>query len=320
MPVKLSDYLKKEYGEKVYRLSLSSGCSCPNRDGKVGFGGCTFCSEGGSGEFAAGTNGKSLQEVRTDDDALKQMIDSQIQEAKEKIQLKTDARKFIAYFQSFTNTYGDVDFLRRLYTYAIERDEIVALSIGTRPDCLEPEIIAMLKELNTIKPVWIELGLQTIHEVTAKRINRGYPLDVFTDAYRRLKEAGITVIVHVILGLPGETKEMMLETVRFLAELSPALDGIKLQNLQILKGTVMYQQYMDFVDSDFPEFHIMSMEEYTDLVAECIALLPKETVVHRMQGDGPRKLLVEPLWSLDKKRVLNMLTAKTKNLWENTSV
>ena len=301
MPVKLSTYLKNEYGEKVYRLSLTSGCGCPNRDGKVSVGGCTFCSEGGSGEFAT----------------------DQIEEAKKKIQAKTDAKKFIAYFQSFTNTYGDVEYLRNLYKKAIEPDEIVALSLGTRPDCLGPEIMDMLKELDQIKPVWVELGLQTIHDGTATLINRGYQLEVFTDAYRRLKEAGLTVIVHVILGLPGETKEMMLDTVRFLAGLNPAIDGIKLQNLQILKGTVMYKQYQEYMERkeqglavSGPEFHIMSMEEYTDLVAECIALLPKETVVHRMQGDGPRKLLVEPLWSLDKKRVLNMLTAKTKELMQ----
>ena len=311
MAVKLSTYLKKEYGEKVYRLSLSSGCTCPNRDGRVSYGGCTFCSEGGSGEFAAGQTSDRIDAF--DENAIRQLVDSQFKEAKAKIQAKTDAKKFIAYFQSFTNTYGDVNYLRKLYMEAIGKDEVVALSLGTRPDCVGPEIVDMLKELNQIKPVWIELGLQTIHESSAKLINRGYTLDVFTDTYKRLKEAGITVIVHVILGLPGETKEMMLDTVKYLACLSPTLDGIKLQNLQILKGTAMYQQYLDYVSQKI-QFHIMSMEEYTDLVAECIALLPKETVVHRMQGDGPRKLLVEPLWSLDKKRVLNMLTSKTRDL------
>ncbi len=316
---KLSTYLKEEYGEKIYRLALSSGCSCPNRDGTLGSGGCTFCSEGGSGEFAA----PFLD------------VNQQIENAKKLVAGKSDARKFIAYFQSFTNTYGDVDRLRALYLETTKRDDIAILSIGTRPDCISEEVLDMLKELNSIKPVWIELGLQTIHEKTAKLVNRGYELSVFTDAYRRLKEAGITVIVHVILGLPGETKEDMLETVGFLASLDPTLDGIKLQNLQILKGTKMYEQYMDMKNrigddsgstdeisnisdigsiSDAISFHIMSMEEYTDLVAECIALLPEKTVIHRMQGDGPRKILVEPLWSLDKKRVLNMLTKKTKDL------
>ncbi len=292
MPVRLSTFLKNKYGEKVYRLALSSGCGCPNRDGTCGTGGCTFCSEGGSGEFAT----------------------TIFEEAKEKIAGKTDARKFIAYYQSFTNTYGDVERLKALYTDAIMRDEVVALSLGTRPDCLGPEVMDMLKELNGIKPVWIELGLQTIHDETARRVNRGYDLSVFTDAYKRLKNAGITVIVHVILGLPGESKEMMLDTVKFLSELTPELDGIKLQNLQILKGTAMYQEFLKATEGASSDFYVMSMEEYTDLVAECIALLPDNCVVHRMQGDGPRKLLVEPLWSLDKKRVLNMLNAKTKDL------
>ena len=312
MPIRLSDYLKTTYGEKVYRLSLSSGCTCPNRDGSICYdrasdsyyigepkdgaerliGGCTFCSEGGSGEFAA--------------DPVD--IDTQIEMAKKVIQKKTDARKFIAYFQSYTNTYGDVERLRALYHRAISRDDIEILSIGTRPDCIGEDILGMLIELNKIKPVWIELGLQTIHEETARRINRGYKLATFEDAYKRLKDAGITVIVHVILGLPGETKEDMLETVKYLAGLEPSLDGIKLQNLQILKGTRMYEELTNYQS--------MSMEEYTDLVAECIALLPENCVVHRMTGDGPRKLLVDPLWSLDKKRVLNMLTRKTKEIYD----
>lgn len=290
---RLSTYLKNTYGEKVYRLSLSSGCSCPNREN--GQKGCTFCSEGGSGEFAA-MPGDVLESIEY---------------AKKVICQKTDARKFIAYFQSFTNTYGDVNRLKELYTNAISPDEIVALSIGTRPDCVGPEIIEMLKELNEKKPVWVELGLQTIHEKTALRINRGYALETFDDAYKRLKEAGFTVVVHVILGLPGESREDMLETVRYLAGLNPPLDGIKLQNLQILKGTKMYEEYLqDEACSADRDFHIMSMEEYTDLVAECVALLPKDTVVHRMTGDGPRKLLIAPLWSLDKKRVINMLNRK----------
>lgn len=302
MPIRLSTYLKNTYGEKVYRLSLASGCTCPNRDGNISYGGCTFCSEGGSGEFAA--------QVAP--------IDEQIKEAKAIIQKKTDARKFIAYFQSYTNTYGDVNRLKGLYTDAIKREEIVALSIGTRPDCLGPDILLMLKELNEIKPVWIELGLQTIHKKTARRINRGYELPVFEDAYKKCKAAGLMVIVHVILGLPGESKKDMFETVQYLADLDPKLDGIKLQNLQILKGTRMYLEYLQREkrkqsdqSAEDDEFNIMSMEEYTDLVAECLKLLPEETVVHRMTGDGPRKLLVAPMWVTDKKRVMNMLTKKT---------
>ena len=281
----LSDFLKQEYGEKVYKLSLSSGCTCPNRDGTIGFGGCTFCSEGGSGEFASAPGN----------------IEDQIREAKKRIEKKTNARKFIAYFQSFTNTYGDPVKLEMLYRAAIEQEEIVILSLGTRPDCLSDEMIAMLSRLNRIKPVWVELGLQTIHERTARLINRGYELPVFEDAYKRLKAAGLTVIVHVIFSLPGETPEDMLETIRYLAGLHPTLDGIKIQMLQILKNT---QMAASFEKEPFP---LLTLEEYADLVFQSIQILPPETVIHRMTGDGPRRLLIAPLWSLDKKRVLNRL-------------
>ena len=310
MHQKMSTYLKRIYGEKIYRLSLTSGCSCPNRDGSIilpdgsrSFGGCTFCSEGGSGDFAVPIISITASE-----------LNRQFEKAKEKVNKKTDAQKFIAYFQSFTNTYGDVDKLKELYSAVISRDDVAILSLGTRPDCLGPDVIDMLKELNQIKPVWIELGLQTIHEKTAESFHRGYDLAVFEDAYKRLKEAGITVIVHVILGLFGETKEDMLETVKYLAALEPVLDGIKLQNLQLLKGTALYHEYLENSDKEPQKYSFMSMEEYTDLVVECIALLPEETVIHRMTGDGPRKLLVEPLWSLDKKRVLNTLTHKCKDI------
>ncbi|MBO4912149.1 MAG: TIGR01212 family radical SAM protein [Butyrivibrio sp.] len=300
MPRKLSTYLKEEYGEKIYRLSLSSGCTCPNRDGSIVTPdgkkltkGCTFCSEQGSGEFAA--------QIAP--------IDVQIEDAKARIRQKTDAKSFIAYFQSYTNTYGDVERLKKLYNETIDRDDIKILSLGTRPDCLGDDVMEMLSGLNRKKPLWVELGLQTIHEETARKVDRGYKLKVFEDAYKRLKENGITVIVHVIMGLPGESKEDMLETVKYLANLNPVLDGIKIQNLQILKGTSVYDDYMR------EKFPVMSMEEYTDLVRECIALLPEQTVVHRMTGDGPRRLLVEPLWSLDKKRVLNMLNKKCNEIF-----
>ena len=300
MPRKLSTYLKEEYGEKIYRLSLSSGCTCPNRDGSIVTPdgkkltkGCTFCSELGSGEFAA--------QIAP--------IDVQIEDAKARIRQKTDAKSFIAYFQSYTNTYGDVERLKKLYNETIDRNDIKILSLGTRPDCLGDDVMEMLSGLNRKKPLWVELGLQTIHEETARKVDRGYKLKVFEDAYKRLKENGITVIVHVIMGLPGESKEDMLETVKYLANLNPVLDGIKIQNLQILKGTSVYDDYMR------ERFPVMSMEEYTDLVRECIALLPEQTVVHRMTGDGPRRLLVEPLWSLDKKRVLNMLNKKCNEIF-----
>lgn len=218
--------------------------------------------------------------------------------------LEAKDRKYIAYFQSFSNTYGNPEKLRKLYLEAIEDESIVGLSIGTRPDCLGKEILDMLQEINNIKPVWIELGLQTINEKTAEHINRGYKLEVFEKAYRDLKKRNIEVIVHVILGLPGEEKEDMLNTVRYLANLTPALDGIKLQLLHVLKNTKLAEEY------EKEHFKILTMEEYTDLVVDCLKILPKNTVIHRMTGDGPRKLLIEPLWSLDKKRVLNTLHKK----------
>ena len=288
--IRLSDFLKERFGEKIYRLSLSSGCTCPNRDGTVGYGGCSFCSEGGSGEFAAEPA----------------PIDVQIEDAKKRILKKTDAEKYIAYFQAYTNTYGDIEHLKALYTETLRRDDIVALSLGTRPDCLGDEVMEMLMELRSIKPVWIELGLQTIHEKTAERIRRGYALPVFERAYERLKSAGLEVIVHVIFNLPGETREEMLETVRYLSRLEPGLDGVKLQMLQILEGTDMAEEYRR---NPFP---LMSLEEYSDLIAESVSILPDRTVLHRMTGDGPRRLLIAPLWSLDKKRVLNTINRKIK--------
>lgn len=281
----LNEYLRRTFGEKVYKLSLSSGCTCPNRDGTIGTGGCSFCSEGGSGEFAAAPA----------------PVPEQIAEAKKRIGAKTDAKKFIAYFQAYTNTYGDVARLEALYREAIGNPEIAALSLGTRPDCIGDDVLAMLKRLHAIKPVWVEIGLQTIHERTAERVNRGYPLPVFEDAYRRLKEAGLTVIVHVIFNLPGETREDMLDTVRYLAKLTPPPDGIKLQMLQILSGTRLANEY---ASKPFP---LMNLDEYAALIKEAVALLPKETVIHRMTGDGPRKLLIAPLWCLDKKHVMNTL-------------
>ena len=293
----LSEYLKGEFGQKVYKLSLSSGCTCPNRDGTIGTGGCTFCSAGGSGEFAQPFTDENL-------------IGVEIERAKALVRRKLPANaaeadeKYIAYFQSYTNTYGDTDRLTRLYRKTMERPDIVALSVGTRPDCLEDDKIQMLSELNQIKPVWVELGLQTANDRTAERIHRGYETCVFADCYRRLKAAHLTVIVHVILGLPGENREDMLDTIRYLAHLEPALNGIKLQMLNILEGSSLAEEYRRH---PFPQ---MSAEEYCDLVVECLKLLPKGTVIHRMTGDGPRKLLISPLWVTDKKRVINLLRRK----------
>ena len=287
----LSDYCKEKFGTKVYRLSLSTGCSCPNRDGKAGRGGCSFCSEGGSGEFAT--------KVKP--------VEVQIEEAKDRVKskfpkdIKEEDKKYIAYFQSFTNTYGDVDRLGGIFKTAVLRDEIAAISIGTRPDCLEEDMLDLLDELNKIKPVWIELGLQTIHEDSAKAFNRGYSLPVFNKAYIELKKRNIEVIVHVILGLPGETDKDMYETVRYLANLSPKLDGIKLHLLHILKNTRLEREYRE------KPFKILSLDEYTEILINCLRILPESVVIHRMTGDGDKRLLVEPLWSADKKRVLNTI-------------
>ena len=291
----LSDYLKQTYGQKIYKISLQSGCTCPNRDGTLSVGGCIFCSEGGSGDFAA-----PLLPV-------KEQIDIAIKKVEQKLPAGKE-HKFIAYFQSYTNTYGDTAKLRALYEEALSDDRVVALSIGTRPDCIKDDMLEALKKLQTKygKKIWVELGLQSIHESTAKRINRGYPLPVFEDTYRKLKEAGLTVIVHVILGFPWETETDMLETIRYLSSLSPVLDGIKLQLLHVLKGTRLGEDYLR------EPFHVLELQEYCDLVVKCLKLLPKETVVHRITGDGPKKLLLAPLWSGDKKKVLNTLNRAIK--------
>ena len=301
-----NESMRARFGTKVYRLSLQSGCSCPNRDGRIGTGGCTFCSEGGSGDFAA-----PLLPLREQIDLARARVDAKIPPS---IPLKD--RRYIAYFQSYTNTYGDAGRLSALYSEALENPQIVALDLGTRPDCLPPEILSMLRDLRIRygKPIWIELGLQTIHEPTAARIRRGYSLEVFEDAYRRLKEpsgggagaGGFEVIVHVILGLPGETREDMLETVRYLSHLTPALDGIKLQLLHILKGTELAREY------EADPFPLFTLNSYCDLIVDCLKLLPPQTVIHRLTGDGPKRLLIEPQWSADKKKVLNTLSKRIR--------
>lgn len=291
--ITLSEHYRRRFGRKVYKLSLQSGCSCPNRDGNIGFGGCIFCSEGGSGDFAAPLL----------------PIEEQIQIAKHRVEHKLPKDKsgrYIAYFQSYTNTYGDVKRLSMLYRKTLSFPEIVGISIGTRPDCLPEEMLDMLSELNTIKPVTVELGLQTVHNKTAEKIHRGYNTDVFEKAYKSLTLRGIEVVVHVILGLPGENIADMLDTIDYLVELKPVLPGIKLQLLHILKGTALAAEYSK---NHFP---IFTMDEYTDLVVECIRRLPEETVIHRMTGDGPKSLLIAPEWSGDKKRVLNMLNRKLR--------
>ena len=289
--ISLSDYLKSKYGTKVYKLSLSTGCTCPNRDGTISYGGCIFCSEGGSGDFAA--TGMDL--------------DEQIAYAREKVDAKipakipADQRKYIAYFQSFTNTYGDEKYLMELFKRVLDYPFILGLSIGTRPDCLSDEMISFLSQLNKEKEVWVELGLQTIHENTARLINRGYDLPVFEDAYKRLTDAGLKVVVHVILGLPGESDDDIIETVKYLAKLNPTLFGIKLQLLHVLKGTKLAEMYEE------NPFRIYELDEYCEIVGRCLMALPKETVIHRLTGDGPKKLLIAPLWSGNKKLVMNTM-------------
>jgi len=306
----LNEYCKQTFGEKIYRLSLNGGMTCPNRDGKLSTGGCTFCSEGGSGDFASNYNVS---------------ISAQIEEAKTRIQQKTDCHKFIAYFQAYTNTYAPVSHLRRIFSEALAEPEVVALSIGTRCDCLSDDVLDLLGELNTAntknctvsessphspssafsqKPIWIELGLQTMHNETHAHLNTHTTIELFDDAVTRLHARNIPVIAHVILGLPGETKEMMLETVSHVASLP--VSGIKLQLLHILKNTKLANEY------ETQPFPLFELEEYCDFVIDCLELLPENMVVHRLTGDGPRKLLVAPLWSTDKKRVLNTITRRLK--------
>lgn len=279
----LNEYLKSTFGEKVYKISLNGGMTCPNRDGTIDTRGCIFCSRGGSGEFAA----SAVLDIK-----------NQIEQAKQRIKAKTDCRKFIAYFQPFTNTYASVEYLEKIFTQAIEGDEIVALSIATRPDCLGDDVLALLDRLNRIKPVWVELGLQTIHKQTSDYIRRGYELEVYDTAVRNLHSIGINVITHIILGLPNESKEMMLETVKYVGERT---DGVKLQLLHILKDTDLLDDY------NAGKFKALAIEEYIDILCDCIEILPQNVVIHRITGDGDKKLLVAPLWSADKKNVLNSI-------------
>lgn len=277
--------MREKFGEKVYKLALEGGFTCPNRDGTLGTKGCIFCL-GGSGDFAEKTC---------------ENIFLQIEKAKARVAAKNPSGKYIAYFQSYTNTYGPVEKMRALFTEAISHPDVVALSIGTRPDCLPDEVLELLSELNKIKPVWVELGLQTVHEKTAEYIRRGYPLCVFDSAVKRLKKAGIYVIVHMIIGLPGETSEMIAKTAEYIGK--SGADGIKLQLLHVLEGTDLAEDYAS------GKFKTLEPEEYISVLEECIRRIPPEMTVHRLTGDGSKKHLVAPLWSADKKRVLNAINA-----------
>lgn len=279
----LNAYLKNRFGRKIYKLTLDGGMTCPNRDGKVGFGGCIFCGGNGSGSFCP---------------SVDLSITDQIEEGKKLLKNKIKEGGYIAYFQSHTNTYAAVPYLRKIFYEAVNHPDIVGISIGTRPDCLEDEVLKLLEELAKIKPLWVELGLQTIHENTANLINRCYPLKVYDEVVKNLKSIGAEVVTHVILGLPGESKEQMLETVAYSSKVS---DGIKLQLLHVLKDTKLYEMYQK------EPFKIFSMEEYTELLCRCIEIIPKNVVIHRMTGDGDKRLLVEPMWSGNKKVVLNYI-------------
>ena len=284
----LNDHYREKFGCKVYKLSIDGGFTCPNRDGTLGTGGCIFCSASGSGDFAA----------------FGCRISQQLEDAKKRVEAKNKGGKFIAYFQSFTNTYAPVEKLRALYTEAIAPEEILGLAIGTRPDCLGEDVVELLKVINRSKYVSVELGLQTVHNPSVRYIRRGYENEVYFDAVRRLKEAGIEVVTHIILGLPGETPEMAAETTR--AAVAAGTDGVKFHLLHVLRGTDLAKDY------EAGKFRCLELEEYALWLKTCLAEVPRSVVVHRITGDGAKKDLIAPLWSADKKRVLNYLH---RQLW-----
>jgi len=288
----LNAYLNNTFGCKVYKLAINGGFTCPNRDGKLGTRGCIFCSGFGSGDFASS-------------DSLS--VTEQIEEAKSRVSGKIKNGKYIAYFQAFTNTYAPLDVLRAKFSEAINHPDIVALSVGTRPDCLPLDVLELLSDLNRIKPVWVELGLQTIHDQSAEFIRRGYKLNVYDKAVSELKERGIYVVTHVILGLPGETHDMMLDTVKYVCD--NRTDGIKLQLLHYIEGTDLGELYkLSQLKKDSSiEIKAMELEEYVELIKMCVEIIPKNIAIHRLTGDGDKKTLIAPLWSGDKKRVLNAI-------------
>ncbi|SJZ46311.1 TIGR01212 family radical SAM protein [Eubacterium coprostanoligenes] len=285
----LNNYLKERFGEKVYKIALNGGFTCPNRNGSIDTRGCIFCSKGGSGDFAESPD---------------LTITEQIENGKKRLEKKIKNGKYIAYFQAFTNTYASVERLRTIYEEAINNPDIVALSIGTRPDCLGDDVLALLDELNKIKPIFVELGLQTINEDTAKYIRRGYTLEVYDKAVADLHKIGINVVTHIILGLPNESKEDMLNSVKYACKVT---DGIKLQLLHILKGTDLAKYY------EQGKFEVLTLEQYTEIIKECVQIIPENVVIHRLTGDGAKKDLIAPLWSADKKTVLNTINQALKD-------
>ncbi len=280
----LNNYLRDTFGCKVYKLSLNGGFTCPNRDGSIDTRGCIFCSKGGSGDFA---------------ESPLLSISEQIEAGKKRVENKIKDGKYIAYFQAFTNTYAPVEVLRQKFTEAMESEDIVALSVATRPDCLGDDVLKLLAELNKIKPVFVELGLQTIHQKTADYIRRGYTLEVYDEAVKNLKSIGINTVVHIIIGLPGESKDDILETVHYVCK--SGIDGIKLQLLHVIKGTDLEKDY------NSGKFTLPSLDEYIDIIKSCVEIIPEGVVIHRLTGDGAKKDLVAPLWSADKKNVLNKI-------------
>ncbi len=291
----LDYYIKETFGEKLYKIALDGGMTCPNRDGKLGHKGCIFCSEGGSGDFAGDRN-VSIKE--------------QLNAGKSLVQNKHTGSSYIAYFQAYTNTYASVSYLKNVFMEAIEEPDVKVLSIATRPDCLPPEILDLLYHLNKIKPVWIELGLQTIHKESSNFIRRGYDLDVFQKAVYDLSKLGITIIVHTILCLPGETTDMMIQTIRYLNSLP--IQGIKLQLLHVLKNTDLSVYYAH------SHFYLPTLEEYLTLLGKLIANLRPDIVIHRITGDGPKPLLIAPLWTSNKRFVLNSIQKYLKHadIWQ----
>lgn len=286
----LNHYLRDTFGDKVYKISLNAGFTCPNRDGTIDTRGCIFCSKGGSGDFA---------------ESSVLSIAEQIDKGKERIAKKIKSGKYIAYFQAFTNTYAPIEILKEKYTQAVNHPDIVALSIATRPDCLGEDVMHLLDEINRIKPVFVELGLQTIHKKSADYIRRGYELDVYDDAVKRLKAININVVVHIILGLPNESKEDMMESVKYVC--NSEINGIKLQLLHILKDTDLAKDYQA------GKFRVLELEEYIDIIKSCVEIIPEHIVIHRLTGDGAKKDLIAPLWSADKKNVLNKINKALQN-------
>lgn len=287
----LNDYCRKEFGYKLYKLSLDGGMTCPNRDGTLGFGGCIFCSEDGSGEFSEKRAGS---------------IAEQIENAKKRVAHKNKNGGYIAYFQSFTNTYAPVSYLEKIFTEAINHPDIEVLSVATRPDCLGDDVLPLLQTLNQAKPVWVELGFQTANEKSAEYIGRGYRNEVFVDAVRRLNNAGIKTVAHVIIGLPGETAEDMENTVRFVCR--QGVWGIKLHLLHVLRGSRLEKEYEE------RKFTCLTKEEYLDLVCRLLAIIPGDVVIHRLTGDGDKRKLIAPMWSGNKKDVLNSLMKKIREM------